>query len=110
MKHFDLLWSLLDKGQRLYFFYMVFLMLIQAMLEVLSIALIIPFTALILNPREESYNLHVEVEESLSIEEKEKELISKALTKYKGRRKQAAGELGISERTLYRKIKEYDLK
>lgn len=67
-------------------------------------------TALILNPREESYNLHVEVEESLSIEEKEKELISKALTKYKGRRKQAAGELGISERTLYRKIKEYDLK
>ena len=66
--------------------------------------------ALILNPREESYNLHVEVEESLSIEEKEKELISKALTKYKGRRKQAAGELGISERTLYRKIKEYDLK
>ena len=49
------------------------------------------------------------VEESLSIEEKEKELIKKALEKYKGRRKNAARELGISERTLYRKIKEYDL-
>lgn len=49
------------------------------------------------------------VEESLSIEEKEKELIKKALEKYHGRRKNAARELGISERTLYRKIKEYDL-
>lgn len=49
------------------------------------------------------------VEESLSIEQKEKELIQKALEKYHGRRKNAAGELGISERTLYRKIKEYDL-
>ncbi|MEZ4720657.1 MAG: sigma-54 dependent transcriptional regulator [Flavobacteriales bacterium] len=49
------------------------------------------------------------VEESLSIEEKEKELIKKALEKYNGRRKNAANELGISERTLYRKIKEYDL-
>jgi hypothetical protein len=54
MKHFYLLWSLLDKGQRLYFFYMVFLMLIQAMLEVLSIALIIPFTALILDPNQKT--------------------------------------------------------
>ncbi|MEQ9186192.1 MAG: sigma-54 dependent transcriptional regulator [Cryomorphaceae bacterium] len=49
------------------------------------------------------------VEESLSIEEKEKELIKKALDKHRGRRKNAAQELGISERTLYRKIKEYDL-
>lgn len=49
------------------------------------------------------------VEESLSIEEKERELITKALEKHKGRRKNAAQELGISERTLYRKIKEYDL-
>jgi transcriptional regulator with PAS, ATPase and Fis domain len=49
------------------------------------------------------------IEESLSIEEKEKELIKKALEKYKGRRKNAANELGISERTLYRKIKEYEL-
>jgi len=49
------------------------------------------------------------VEESLSIEEKEKELIQKALSKYNGKRKNAARELGISERTLYRKIKEYDI-
>lgn len=49
------------------------------------------------------------IEESLSLEEKEKELILKALTKHGGRRKNAADELGISERTLYRKIKEYDI-
>ena len=49
------------------------------------------------------------VEESLSLEEKEKELITKALNKYNGKRKLAANELGISERTLYRKIKEYDI-
>lgn len=49
------------------------------------------------------------IEESLSLEEKEKELIVKALLKHKGKRKYAAEELGISERTLYRKIKEYDL-
>ena len=53
---------------------------------------------------------HVEVEESLSLEEKEKEFIKKALTKYKGRRKMAAKELGISERTLYRKMNEYDIR
>lgn len=49
------------------------------------------------------------IEESLSLEEKEKELIVKALQKHNGKRKHAAQELGISERTLYRKIKEYDL-
>ncbi|MFW6257671.1 MAG: helix-turn-helix domain-containing protein, partial [Prolixibacteraceae bacterium] len=49
------------------------------------------------------------VEESLSLEEKEIELIKKALEKHKGKRKYAAKELGISERTLYRKIKEYDI-
>ena len=49
------------------------------------------------------------IEESLSIEEKEKELIIKALEKHSGKRKYAAQELGISERTLYRKIKEYDI-
>ena len=49
------------------------------------------------------------VEESLSLEEKEIELIKKALDKHKGKRKYAAQELGISERTLYRKIKEYDI-
>lgn len=50
------------------------------------------------------------IEESLSLEEKEIELIKKALDKYKGKRKYAAQELGISERTLYRKIKEYDIR
>lgn len=49
------------------------------------------------------------IEESLSIEDKEKELIRKALERHNGKRKYAAQELGISERTLYRKIKEYDI-
>jgi len=49
------------------------------------------------------------VEESLSLEEKEVELIQKALEKHGGRRKNAAKELGISERTLYRKIKEHNI-
>ncbi len=52
---------------------------------------------------------HTEVEETLSITEKEKELIVKALAKHRNRRKSAAKELGISERTLYRKIKEYGI-
>lgn len=53
---------------------------------------------------------HIEVEEeSLSLENREKELIIKALEKYRGRRKNASKELGISERTLYRKIKEYGI-
>ncbi len=50
-----------------------------------------------------------EVEESLSLIDKETDLIRKALKKHKGKRKLAAGELGISERTLYRKIKELEL-
>ncbi|PKR80550.1 sigma-54-dependent Fis family transcriptional regulator [Brumimicrobium salinarum] len=53
---------------------------------------------------------HVEVEESLSLEEREMEFVKKALEKHHGKRKDAAKELGISERTLYRKIKEYNLK
>ncbi|MBL0102652.1 MAG: sigma-54-dependent Fis family transcriptional regulator [Bacteroidetes bacterium] len=52
---------------------------------------------------------HVEVEESLSLTDKEKEFIEKALSKHKGRRKLAAKELGISERTLYRKMNEYGI-
>lgn len=48
-------------------------------------------------------------EESLSLIDKEIELIKKALSKYNGKRKDAAEELGISERTLYRKIKEYNI-
>ncbi|MGO3164593.1 MAG: sigma 54-interacting transcriptional regulator, partial [Sphingobacteriaceae bacterium] len=50
-----------------------------------------------------------EVEESLSLVEKESDLIKKALKKHKGKRKAAAQELGISERTLYRKIKDLNL-
>lgn len=50
-----------------------------------------------------------EVDENLSLEEMEKELIQKALRKHNGRRKDAAEDLGISERTLYRKIKQYEL-
>jgi len=49
------------------------------------------------------------IEESLSLTDREKELIIKALDKNNGKRKLAAAELGISERTLYRKIKEYGL-
>ncbi len=49
------------------------------------------------------------VEENLSLEENEKELIKKALRKHNGRRKEAAQDLGISERTLYRKIRQYEL-
>jgi transcriptional regulator with PAS, ATPase and Fis domain len=49
------------------------------------------------------------IEESLSLSDKEVEMIKKALEKYNGKRKMAAGELGISERTLYRKIKEYGI-
>ena len=51
----------------------------------------------------------VEEEETLSLEAKEIELIIKSLDRNKGKRKAAADELGISERTLYRKIKQYDL-
>jgi DNA-binding NtrC family response regulator len=52
---------------------------------------------------------HEEIEESLNIMDKEKELIIKALKKHKGKRKDASMDLGISERTLYRKLKEYDI-
>jgi DNA-binding NtrC family response regulator len=52
---------------------------------------------------------HEEVEESLNIMDKEKELIIKALKKHKSKRKDAASDLGISERTLYRKLKEYNI-
>ncbi|MBC7588128.1 MAG: sigma-54-dependent Fis family transcriptional regulator [Chitinophagaceae bacterium] len=52
---------------------------------------------------------HEDVEESLNIMDKEKELIIKALKKHKSKRKDASADLGISERTLYRKLKEYDI-
>jgi transcriptional regulator with PAS, ATPase and Fis domain len=55
------------------------------------------------------YAEDIEEEESLSLQDKELELIKKSLEKYNGKRKDAAEELGISERTLYRKIKQYNL-
>jgi DNA-binding NtrC family response regulator len=58
---------------------------------------------------EDDIQQHEEVEESLNIVDKEKELIIKALKKHKGKRKDASLDLGISERTLYRKLKEYDI-
>lgn len=57
----------------------------------------------------ERYDQSEVVEESLSLETMEKEMIMKALQRYRGKRKDAAEELGISERTLYRKIKQYDI-
>ncbi|MFL1012070.1 sigma-54 interaction domain-containing protein [Flavisericum labens] len=51
----------------------------------------------------------IEEEETLSLQDKELELIKKSLERHHGKRKLAAAELGISERTLYRKIKQYDL-
>ena len=64
---------------------------------------------IIINHPKEDYEETEVVEESLSLVEMEKELISKALKKHNNRRKEAAEDLGISERTLYRKIKEYEL-
>ncbi|NJB36656.1 sigma-54 interaction domain-containing protein [Croceivirga sp. JEA036] len=62
-------------------------------------------------PLEDRYHFAEEIqeEETLSLQEKEIELIKKSLERNKGKRKAAAAELGISERTLYRKIKQYDL-
>lgn len=62
-------------------------------------------------PKSGTYDFaeEIEEEENLSLQEKELELIKKSLEKYKGKRKDAAEELGISERTLYRKIKQYNL-
>jgi len=62
-------------------------------------------------PVEDRYHFaeEIEEEETLSLQEKEIELIKKSLERNRGKRKAAATELGISERTLYRKIKQYDL-
>ncbi len=56
-----------------------------------------------------NYDHHEEVDESLNIMDMEKDLIIKALKKHRNKRKDAALDLGISERTLYRKLKEYDI-
>jgi len=58
---------------------------------------------------DETIHHHEEVEENLNIMVKEKELIIKALKKHKSKRRDASADLGISERTLYRKLKEYDI-
>ncbi len=69
-----------------------------------------PVKPIILNHDAESrFAQAEEVEDNLSLEEAEKGLIRRALKKHSGRRKEAAQELGISERTLYRKIKQYEL-
>ncbi|RRO13875.1 sigma 54-interacting transcriptional regulator [Flavobacteriaceae bacterium 14752] len=64
-----------------------------------------------LEPHQDKYDFaeDIEEEETLSLQDKELELIKKSLERHQGRRKPAADELGISERTLYRKIKQYDL-
>lgn len=64
----------------------------------------------IINQKEIVQMPPIEIEDSLSLEDKELELIKKALQKHNGRRKNAAKELGISERTLYRKINEHSIK
>ncbi len=62
-------------------------------------------------PSQDKYHFaeEIEEEETLSLQDKEIELIKKSLERNRGKRKAAAAELGISERTLYRKIKQYDL-
>lgn len=69
----------------------------------------VPITPVHVEAEEDDFSTHIEIEESLSLEDREKELILKALEKHRGKRKYAAAELGISERTLYRKIKEFNL-
>lgn len=68
-----------------------------------------PSQPIILRNQENNIAQHEELEDSLSIADKEKELIIKALKKHHSKRKDAAMDLGISERTLYRKLKEYDI-
>ena len=61
-------------------------------------------------PNNDVYDItHIAEEVSLSLEKQEKDMIIKALRKNKNKRKYAAQDLGISERTLYRKIKQYDI-
>ncbi|MCH5597661.1 sigma-54 interaction domain-containing protein [Niabella ginsengisoli] len=91
----------------------------QESFQQLSAPLQIEMTGNVPVPSQPSYPVHIgmdngiheheEVEESLNIMDKEKELIIKALKKHKSKRKDAALDLGISERTLYRKLKEYDI-
>lgn len=87
--------------------------LINKMYDEPEIALHNPAALTIHNPNAGQVvksNQPIIIEESLSLADKEKDMITKALSKYKGKRKYAAKELGISERTLYRKINEYSIK
>jgi DNA-binding NtrC family response regulator len=64
----------------------------------------------LIQEEEELEPIHtIKIEETRTLEDQEKEMIKKSLERNKGRRNKAAKELGISERTLYRKIKQYDL-
>ena len=58
---------------------------------------------------DKKYDNRSQADESLALEDMEKDMIKKSLKRHGGRRKEAALELGISERTLYRKIKQYDI-
>lgn len=80
-------------------------------LEVLSISENIGKETHVENNSHDKYHFaeEVEEEETLSLHDKELELIKKSLERHHGKRKLAAAELGISERTLYRKIKQFDL-
>ena len=82
-----------------------------ASLEVLELPTSRPEKAQAQIQQEDKYHFaeEIEEEETLSLHEKEIELIKKSLERNRGKRKAAAAELGISERTLYRKIKQYDL-
>jgi transcriptional regulator with PAS, ATPase and Fis domain len=80
-------------------------------LEVLSIPEHTEVNETVISEVEDKYHFaeEIEEEETLSLHDKELELIKKSLERHSGKRKLAAAELGISERTLYRKIKQFDL-
>jgi transcriptional regulator with PAS, ATPase and Fis domain len=80
-------------------------------LEVLSIPERTEMNETVISENEDKYHFaeEIEEEETLSLHDKELELIKKSLERHSGKRKLAAAELGISERTLYRKIKQFDL-
>ena len=85
----------------------------EAVTEVLSLPEPVVQNVSVSSPQKTEDRYHfaeeIEEEETLSLQEKEIELIKKSLERNRGKRKAAAAELGISERTLYRKIKQYDL-
>lgn len=66
-------------------------------------------TYIINNNQDDSYNNVEVMDDNMSLEDMEKDMINKALKKHHSKRKEAADDLGISERTLYRKIKQYDI-